>query len=87
VLENTAVPLLLDVLEIFAGGTVRRILLAHVAQPPGKLREALAVATLPQPFHGEMFRLAEGRPGEDGDTWLEKNHRVRIGVLRIDQAI
>ncbi len=46
VLQNAAVSLAFDVLEIFPRLALRRISLAHVAQPAGEFRQALTVSAL-----------------------------------------
>ena len=56
VLEHAAVPLLLDVLEVFARRALRRIVLAHVAQPAGEFREPLAVGAVADPGHRQDVR-------------------------------
>ena len=60
-LENAAVALLLDVLEILARHAVGRVLLAHVAETSGKLGEPLAIGALAEPTDLEMIRLKENR--------------------------
>lgn len=70
--------LLLDVLEVLAGGPAGWILLTHVAKPAGELGKFFAVGALAQPLHGKMFRLGECRPGDDGDSRLSKNHGGEI---------
>ena len=67
VLEHRPVPLLLDVLQVLPRAAVRGVLLAHVAEPPGELGEALAVGALAHPLHGEVAGLREVGAGEDGD--------------------
>ena len=58
-LEDTAMALLLDVLEILTCLPARGILLAHVTKPPGKLGELLAVGTLSKPVDRKVRRLRE----------------------------
>jgi hypothetical protein len=79
-LEDAAVPLFLDVLEIFARWPAGWILLAHVAETAGKLGETFPVRTLTEPFHGEMRWLDEGRTSKNGDAGLGKNHGSEIFV-------
>jgi len=73
-LENTPVTLLLDVLEILSRRTVRRILLAHIAEPPGKFRESLTIGAFAEPVDREMRRLVERWAREDCDSGLCKDH-------------
>ena len=56
VLEHAPVSLLLDVLEVLARLALRRIVLAHVAETPGKLGESLAVGALADPAHRQDDR-------------------------------
>src|SRR2546430_2628484 len=55
-LEDAAVTLLLDVLQVIAGLALRGIVLAHIAKPSGKFREALTVSAIADPAHREMLR-------------------------------
>ena len=73
-LEDAAMTLLLDVLQIFARRPVGRILLTHVAESPGELGKSLAVGALAEPFHGKMRRFSEGRTRQNSDSRLCKNH-------------
>ena len=68
VLEHAAVSLLLDVLQVLARRPARRILLAHVAEPAGELRQPLAVGALSQPVHGQVLGLRERRAREESDA-------------------
>ena len=84
-LEDAAVTLLLDVLQVFARRPVRRVLLTHIAESAGKLRESLAIGALAKPFHGEMRRLSEGRTCQNGDSRLSKNHgKISGGESEVD---
>ena len=69
-LQDAPVPLLLDVLQVVAGGPVGRIVLAHVAQPPGELCEPLTVRAVAYPRHAEVIRGGEGGTSEHGDAGL-----------------
>ena len=53
---------------------LRRILLAHVAEPSGKFRQPLAIGALAEPLNGKMIGLGELRAGQDGDARLEEYH-------------
>src|SRR5262249_50160982 len=66
-LQHAAVSLLLDVLEVLAGLPLRRIVLAHVAQPAGELGELLAAGAVADPIDGKMSGRGERRTGEKGD--------------------
>ena len=66
-LENAAVPLLLDVLEVFPRRAVGGILLAHVAETPRELREPLTVGALAEPVDREMRGLRERGTREERD--------------------
>ena len=76
-------PLLLDVLEIFARTALRRVALTHVAEPAREFRQALAIRRFAHPLHGHMSRLDELRTGKHRHGGLQKNgaigerHRVR----------
>ena len=75
-LEDRPVPLLQDVLEVLGGAPPGGIVLAHVAEPPGELGEALAVGGVTLPCDGQVRRLQELRAGDQGDAWLAENvHR------------
>src|SRR5215207_7364312 len=74
VLENAAVSLLLDILEIVSRVAVSRILLAHITKAPGELSESLAVGAFAKPLHGKMTRLGERWTRENCDSWFEKYH-------------
>ena len=50
---------------------VRRIVLAHVAEPARELGQSLAVGALADPVHGQMLRRRERGTREDGDLRLE----------------
>jgi hypothetical protein len=41
--EDGAVTLLQDIAEVFGGGSSRRVVLAHVAEPPRKLGDPLSI--------------------------------------------
>ena len=69
-LENASMSLLLDVLEVFAGFTIRRVLLAHVAETAGVLRESLSIGALSEPADLEMIRLQKDGSREEGYYWL-----------------
>jgi hypothetical protein len=62
--------LLLDVLEVFAGFTVGRVLLAHVAETAGILRESLPIGALSEPADLQMIRLQKDGTREEGYYWL-----------------
>jgi hypothetical protein len=70
VLENASVTLFLYVLEIVASVAVRRIPLAHVAQPAGEFGQTLAIRTLSQPVDGEVRWLGERGPSHDAQARL-----------------
>jgi hypothetical protein len=70
VLEHRAVPLPQDVLEVIRGAPPRRVVLAHVAEPTGELREALPIGGFALPLHRQMRRLEELGPGEERDARL-----------------
>jgi hypothetical protein len=78
VLEDTAVALLLDVLEVFAGRPPGRILLAHVTETSSEFGEPLAIGALSEPVDGEMRRRGEGGTGDNGDAGLGINHGAKI---------
>jgi len=61
VLENASMSLLLDVLEVFAGFAIRRVLLTHVAETAGVLRESLSIGALSEPADLQMIRLQKDR--------------------------
>src|SRR5215467_13807955 len=65
-------PLLLDVLEVLAGRTLGRIVLAHVTQTPGEFGESLAVGAVAHPRHREMLRA--------GKAWTRDEREDRLGV-------
>jgi hypothetical protein len=70
VLENASMSLLLDVLEVFAGFAVGRVLLAHVAETAGVLRESLPIGALSEPSDLQMIRLQKDGTREEGYYWL-----------------
>jgi len=70
VLEDAPVSLLLDVLQIIPGRPAGRIFLAHIAEPPGKLGQPLAIGALAEPLHFEMIGLDEAWAGEESYYWL-----------------
>jgi hypothetical protein len=70
VLENASMSLLLDVLEVFAGFAVGRVLLAHVAETPCVLRESLPIGALSEPADLQMIRLEKDGTREEGYYWL-----------------
>ena len=63
-------PLLLDVLEVLARLALRRIVLAHVAEPAGELGEPLAVGAVADPVHRQMLRAGEARAREQRQNGL-----------------
>src|ERR1035437_1797481 len=67
VLEHAAVPLLLDVLDIFPRAAAGGILLAHVAEPAGEFRKPLAVGAVADPVDREMRGLHERGAREERD--------------------
>jgi hypothetical protein len=72
VLEDRAVPLLLDVLEIVPSSTAGRILLTHVAEPPSEFGETLAIGAVTEPVNLEMIGLQEG--------WTRQQRDAGFGV-------
>ena len=70
VLEDTAMSLLLDVLQILARRPVRWILLAHITKAARELGELLAVGALSKPADLQMIRFDKGRAGEESDDWF-----------------
>jgi hypothetical protein len=70
VLENASMSLLLDVLEVFAGFAVGRVLLAHVAESAGVLRESLPIGALAEPADFQMIRLQKNGAREECYYWL-----------------
>src|SRR4051794_40787714 len=68
VLEDRPMALLKNVLEIFGGAPARRIVLAHVAEAPGELRDSFAVTRFPLPLDRQMGRLQELGTGDEGDA-------------------
>jgi hypothetical protein len=75
-LEDAAMPLLLDVLEVFTRGAARRIFLTHVAKPPSELGELLTVGAVAKPVDAEMLGLDERRAGEECEARLGIVQRV-----------
>ena len=69
-LENASMSLLLDVLQVIAGLAVGRVLLAHVAETAGVLRESLSIGALSEPADLQMIRLQKDWAGEEGYYWL-----------------
>ena len=65
-LENASVSLLLDILEVLARCAVGRVLLAHVAETAGKLREPLAIGALSEPADIQVIGLEKDWAGEEG---------------------
>src|SRR5260221_11607579 len=70
-LEYAAVPLLLDVLQVFARRPPRGIVLAHVAEPPRELRQPLAAAAVALPLDRQVLGFGEIGAREHGDLRLE----------------
>ena len=72
--QTCALPisLLLDVLEIVAGVALRRIFLAHVAEPTRELGETLTVGTLAEPGDRKMGRLGEDGSGQERESGFGK---------------
>src|SRR5712691_8574024 len=62
--------LLLDVLEVLARRPVGWILLAHIAETAGKLRQPLAIGALAEPADVQVVGLQKDRAGEEGYYWL-----------------
>src|ERR1700681_4738837 len=62
--------LLLDILEVFAGFAVGRVLLAHVAETAGGLRETLPIGALAEPADLQMIRLQKDGAREECYYWL-----------------
>jgi hypothetical protein len=75
VLENAAMSLLLDVLEILAGRSARGISLAHVAQAPSELSELFTISAFTEPVYSEMIGLDKGGTREEGEAGLGVNQR------------
>jgi len=50
-----------------------RVVLAHVAEPPGELGDSLAVARLALPLDREVGGLEELRARDEGDPGLAKD--------------
>jgi hypothetical protein len=48
-LENAAVPLLLDVLEIIPRQAIRWVLVTHVAETAGEFGESLTIGAVSEP--------------------------------------
>jgi hypothetical protein len=65
VLEDAAMSLLLDVLEILTRVPLGRIPLAHVAEASREFGESLAVSALAEPRDGKMRGLRESGTRED----------------------
>jgi hypothetical protein len=82
VLQDAAMPLPLDVLEILASVPPRRVLLAHVTEPARELGEPLAIGARPDPVHGKMRWLGERRAREDGDLRLSIEHDGTVTLGR-----
>src|SRR5262249_33339753 len=72
VLENAPMSLLLDVLEVLAGRTLGRIVLAHVTQTPGEFGESLTIGAVAHPRHRQMLRA--------GKAWTRDEREDRLGV-------
>jgi hypothetical protein len=70
VLEHASMSLLLDVLQVIAGLSIGRVLLAHVAETAGVLREPLPVGALSEPADFQVIRLQKDRTREEGYYWL-----------------
>ena len=70
VLEDASVPLLLDVLEVVTRRAVGRVLLAHIAETAGKLREPLAIGAFSEPPDLQMIGLDKDRTREKSYYWL-----------------
>src|SRR5688572_26612183 len=77
VLENAAVPLPLDVLEVILRRPARRVALAHVAESAGELRETLATARVAKPFDRKVTWLRELRTRNDRESRLVEEQRGR----------
>ena len=73
VLEHRAVTLLQDVGQVLGRRPARRVVLAHVAEPPGELGDPLAVARLALPLDREVGGLEELRARDEGDPGLAKD--------------
>src|SRR3954470_5231462 len=67
-LEDRAMTLPEDVPEILRGAPARRIVLAHIAEPSGELRQPLSIGGLPLPFYWKVLWLQELRPSDKGDA-------------------
>ena len=65
-----------------------RVVLAHVAEPPGELGDPLAVARLALPLDRQVRRLEELGPGDEGDAGLAKDVHGRwvAGVGGVEVA-
>jgi hypothetical protein len=71
VLQYAAMTLPLDVRQILASRSLRRIVLAHVTQPTRELRESLTIGALTEPRDRQMLRRAERGARENGYPRLE----------------
>jgi len=71
--------LLLDVLEVLARRAIGRVLLAHVAETAGKLREPLAIGALSEPADVQVIGLEKDWAGEEGYYGLCIVQRVSCG--------
>src|ERR1051325_2081189 len=81
VLEHGAMTLLLDIVEIIARRPLRRVVLAHVADPTREFGEALSISALADPVHRQMLGRRERRSREEGDRGLvvEMRHEGKRG--------
>src|SRR5215471_19534232 len=75
VLEDGAVSLFLDVVEILARGPLRWIVLAHVAHAPRELRELLSISALAKKVDRKVRGHRKARPSEKRDRGLEVEMR------------
>jgi hypothetical protein len=82
VLENASVTLLLDVLEVLACRSARRIPLTHIAEATRELGQLLAVSAFAEPVDSQVVRFDEGRAREESEAWLRVNQRSSRWTVR-----
>src|SRR5688572_28491996 len=68
-----------DVAQVLRRASARRIVLAHVAQPSGKLGNALAVAGVSLPLHRKVGGLEKLRAGDEGHAGDAEDFHSRLG--------
>jgi hypothetical protein len=74
------VTLLQDVAEVLSRRTPGGVVLAHVAETPGKLGDPLAITGLALPLDRQVGGLQELGPGYQGDAWLAEDIHGESGV-------